>query len=42
MDRQKKLLIGILVIIVIGTIAVIAGQIFFQTDLTEGSQDALF
>ncbi len=41
MDRQKKLLIGILVIIVIGTIAVIAGQIFFQTDLTEGSQDVL-
>lgn len=41
MKRQTKLLTAILVVIVIGIIAVVAGQIFFQTDLTEGSQDIL-
>lgn len=41
MKRQTKLLIAILVVIVVGIIAVAAGEIFLQTDLTEGSQDVL-
>lgn len=39
--RRNKLIIAILVVILIGLLAVVAGHIYFQNDLTEGDQNIL-
>lgn len=39
--RRNKLIIAILFVILIGLLAVVAGQLFFSTNLNEGSQNIL-
>ena len=43
MDRTRKLIIGILIIVLIGLIAIIAGALFIGHDveLTEGNRNIL-